>query len=102
MRVKVLKPFPYAESRATTRLTVEGEILDIADEAVAEGLIGEGLAEAHDDSAAVEIPEDWSTIAKAARFALAAQISGGKVTSEKAAKAIIEAEVAGRAAAAGR
>ena len=100
MRWKILKPFACAVEPHKVRTVEEGEILELGDDVDVEALQDAGFIEEHDGAAEVAIPDDWATIAKADRFALAAQISGGKVTSEKAAKAIIEAEMASRSAAA--
>lgn len=110
MLVKVLKAFPYHPDCRTRRELVEGDVIDIADDLVAglqaEGLIGEASDEEIDASATgpvvipppVDIPADWRELDGLKTIALARQLgAAGKVT-KASATAIIEAEVAQRAA----
>lgn len=100
MRVKVLKSFPFAESRQKTRQAEVDEVLDIADEDVVGGLIDGDFVEPATDEPEepVEIPEAWAKLDKTARLALATAIKGKAVRSEKVAAEVITNELANRAA----
>lgn len=112
MKAYVLKAFPYAHDHHRTASLAKGAVVEIDDD-VFEGLQAEKfIREATEDEieaasegpvvldAPVDIPADWPKLQWFALQRLATALNGGhKIANKPAAIAVVEAELAARAAA---